>query len=235
MYLSTNGTKVEMDIKFCITSNAAFSHHTYPVIIPSLTACGVNASSIFFIEGGHINRTTSIQDGVNYIKTGHNSVEYTSLIDIVEHNMHADYWVLLHDTCRVGKDFFTLSQNIPDGCEKVALKHWPSMSIGAYKYSYLKKHTDRLMQIKNTDYSRDRVQHWKQWGIHNEDYMLWRESSSPCALYNPHLELREKFVVCEEAAWYNTNTTRRVEYYAQLDLYKSKANWHPKPWMEIDV
>ena len=133
------------------------------------------------------------------------------------------------------RDFAALIQNIPPETEKVALKHWPSMSIGAYKYTYLKKHTDRLMSIKNTDHSRERVQYWKQWGIDNEDYMLWRENSTPCALYNSHLEHRQKFLVVEEAPWYDSKVVRRVEYYPQLDLYKNKANWHPKPWMEIDV
>jgi hypothetical protein len=203
-----------MNIKICITSHLSFSHQTYPIIIPSLTACGINASDIFFIEGGHTTRSVIVKDGVNYIQADHNSIEYTSLIDIAEHSMHADYWVMLHDTCRVGKNFSKLITNIPDGADKVALKHWPSMSIGAYKYTYLKKHTDRLLQIKNTNYSRERIQYWKQWGIHNEDYMLWRESTTPCELYNPHLELREKFSVCNESPWYESSVPRRVEYYA---------------------
>lgn len=203
--------------------------------MPSLTASGVAASDIFFIEGGHTTRTVDTHNEVNYIKTDHNSIEYTSLIDIVEYSIEADYWIMLHDTCRVGKDFASLIKNIPSGCEKVALKHWPSMSIGAYKYTYLKKHYDRLMQIKNTDYSRERVQYWKQWGIHNEDYMLWREDSTECALYNTHLEPKEKFIIVNESPWYDSTVPRRVEYYPQLDLYKNKANWHPKQWMEIDV
>lgn len=223
-----------MNIKFCITSNVKFSKHTYSVIVPSLINCGIEESNIYFIEGGHINRTIEIKDKINYIKTAHNSVEYTSLIDIVEHDMQSDYWFLLHDTCRAGKNFFSLVKNIPNDCEKIALKHWPSMSIGAYKYSYLKKFTNRLMEIKNTDYNRDRIQQWKQWGIQNEDYMLWRESSTPCHLYNPHLN-KVEFAICNEPPWYDSGTFRRIEYFAQLDLYKSKANWHPKPWMEIDV
>jgi len=189
----------------------------------------------FFIEGGHLDRTVLIDKGVNYIKTNHNSVEYTSLIDIVEHKMESDYWVLLHDTCRVGDKFYELIKNIPHNCEKIALRDWPSMSIGTYRYTYLLRHIDRLMQIKNTKYDRNSIQRWKQWGIHNEDYMLWKETTTPCALYNSHLELKEKFLICNEPRWYDTNINRRIEYYPQLDLYKNKANWMAKNWMEIDV
>lgn len=222
-----------MHIKICITSNIQFSQHTYPIIVPSLIASGVNPTDIYFIEGGHTERSCKVQDGINYIRTNHNSVEYTSLIDIVEHNMESDYWFMLHDTCRVGGQFFNLIQNIPTGSPKVALRRHPAMSIGAYNYNYLKIHTDRLMQVKNTDYSRETVQYWKQWGIENEDFMLWKETSTPCIIYNPHIE--ENLQVIEEKPWYNTNTIRRVEYYPQLDLYKNKANWHAKPWMEIDA
>jgi len=223
------------NIKICITSNISFSNQTFPLIIPSLLSSGIKGEDIFFFEGGNYERTINIKDGINYIKTNHNSVEYTSLIDIVEHNMEADFWVLLHDTCRVGNCFNSLIQNIPHNSQKVALKHWPSMSIGAYSYQYLKANEERLKIIKNTDYSRDAVQRWKQWGIENEDYMLWKETSVKCDLYNSHLEHPQKFIVCDEPQWYSSNITRRVEYYPQLDLYKSKSNWEPKPWMEIDI
>ena len=224
-----------MDIKICITSNKSFSQQTYPVLIPSLLNSGIHPSSIYFIEGGHYTRTIESKDGINYIKTNHNSVEYTSLIDIVEYSMEAEYWFMLHDTCRVGPGFATLMTNIPEEAEKVALKTFPSMSIGAYKYTYLKKHMDRLMAIKNTDYSREAIQKWKQWGIYQEDFMLWCEKTTHCHLYNEHLTLPTQFQVINEPPWYVSTITRQIEYYPQLDIYKSKANWFPKPWMEIDV
>jgi hypothetical protein len=224
-----------MNIKICITSHHSFSNQTFPIIVPSLISSGIESKNIFFIEGGHTSRSIDITDNINYIKTNHNSIEYTGLIDIAEYSMESDYWIMLHDTCRVGKNFKSLIQNIPHGSDKVALKRWPSMSIGAYKYTYLKKQCDRLMNIKNTDYSREKIQYWKQWGIYNEDYMLWKEHTTDCALYNEHLELSDKFIVVDEQPWYYSKIKRRIEYYPQLDLYKNKANWQPKEWMEIDV
>jgi hypothetical protein len=224
-----------MDVKFCINSNVSFAKQTFPIITQSLINSGINPSDIFFIEGGNNVRSIEVIDNINYIKTAHNSFEYTSLIDIVEHSMVADYWVLIHDTCRVGEQFGKLVFNIPENCEKVALKDWPSMSIGAYKYSYLKNNEQRLMAIKNTDYSRDSIQQWKQWGVENEDYMLWKESSTRCDIYNQHLIPAEGFIIVNEPKWYDSNVIRRIEYYPQLDIYKNKSNWQQKCWMEIDI
>ena len=225
-----------MKIKICITSNKNFSHNTLPILLPSLKDSGIENEDILIVEGGFDERTVDIVDGMTHIKTNQNSIEYTCLIEIVEHQIESDYWFMMHDTCRVGSKFKELMYNIPINADKVALKTWPSMTIGAYKYEYLLNHKKRLMDIKNTDYSREKLQYWKQWGIHNEDYMLWRENQTPCHVYNPHLEHKDKFVVCDEPQWYkDSKTIRRVEYYPQLDLYKNKANWEPKPWMEIDV
>jgi hypothetical protein len=224
-----------MHIKFCISSNNNFSQQTFPVIIPSLLASGISPSDIYFIEGGHIYRSVSFTDGVNYIKTPNNSFDLTGLIDIVENSLQSDYWVLLHDTCRVGRDFYKLVKNIPHNCEKIALKRFPSMSIGAYKYSYLKKYEQKLLKAKNTNYDKDYLQQFKQWCIDNEDYMLWGEDNTACSIYNTHLHIPTNFVVVNESSWYKSNTQRRVEYYPQLDLYKSKSNWETKQRWEVDI
>jgi len=222
------------DIKICINSTKTFSQKTIPVLVPSLIESGVPSSKIYVFEGGNDKRETLEMDQYTLVKTNQNSMEYTGLIDIAEYEMESFYWFNIHDTCRVGKNFWKLLNNIPKNePDKIALWQHPSMSIASYKYSYLFKHRDRLLSIKNQDYSRDSLQKWKQWGIHAEDYMLYKLSDSPTVVYNPDLNLKN-YDIKKEESWYG-GVPRIIEYYPQLDLYKSKSNWKAKRWMEIDV
>jgi hypothetical protein len=221
-------------INICVNSTKNFSEKTLPVIIPSLIESGVNPEQIYVFEGGNDIREVISNETHILIKTNHNSMEYTGLIDIVENEMDSDYWFNIHDTCKVGKTFWSLVNKIPESFpDKIALWRHPSMSIGSYKYEYLLKHKSRLIEIKNQDYSRETLQKWKQWGIHSEDYMLYKLNDSPTIVYNPELNL-SSYDLKDEESWYD-GVPRRIEYYPQLDLFKSKSNWDAKPWMEIDV
>ena len=221
-------------INICVNSTKTFSEKTLPILIPSLIDSGVSPESIYVFEGGHDTREIINTDTHIMVKTDHNSMEYTGLIDIVENQMESDYWFNIHDTCRVGKKFWKLVNIIPDNFpDKIALWRHPSMSMGSYKYDYLMKHRNRLLEIKNQDYSRETLQKWKQWGIHSEDYMLYQLKDTPTIVYNPELNLSTYYLRNEES-WYG-GVSRIIEYYPQLDLYKSKSNWDAKPWMEIDV
>jgi len=149
--------------------------------------------------------------------------------------MVSDYWFNIHDTCKVGKNFKKLLYNIPNNLpEKIALRSHPSMSIGSYKYEYLIKHRQRLLDIKNTDYSRESLQHWKQKGIGMEDYMLYKLQDVDTFRYNPEIS-DSGWNIIDGEDWYQTNIKRRIEYHPTLDLYKSKSNWEVKSWMEIDL
>ena len=61
---------------------------------------------------------------------------------------------------------------------------------------------------------------WKDWGVWNEDYVLYRTDPPPL-VYPSKVPMEKKGI----NNWYNTNTTRVVEYYPGLDVYKNKANW----------
>lgn len=221
-------------INICVNSTKNFSEKTLPVIIPSLIESGVSPDQIYVFEGGNEIREVINNETHILIKTNHNSMEYTGLIDIVENEMDSDYWFNIHDTCKVGKKFWDLVNRIPKNFpDKISLWRHPSMSIGSYKYEYLLKHKSRLLEIKNQDYSRETLQKWKQWGIHAEDYMLYKLNDSPTIVYNPELNL-SSYDLKDEESWYG-GVPRRIEYYPQLDLFKSKSNWDAKLWMEIDV
>lgn len=224
-----------VQINICINSTKFFSEKTIPILLNSLLDSGINPKNIFVIEGGYDERVVTKEKNYTHIQTNQNSLEYTGLIDIVEYELKSDYWFNIHDTCKVGENFKELLYNIPDNFpDKLALRDHPSMSIGSYKYEYLLKHKQRLLDIKNTNYSRESLQMWKQRGIEMEDYMLYKLQDSPTFKYNLHIS-GEGWNIIENEDWYETNVKRRIEYHPTLDLYKSKSNWHVKSWMEIDL
>jgi len=222
-------------IKVCVNSTKDFSEKTLPIIIPSLIEAGINPEDIFVFEGGHYERLVIKKDTYTLIQTDNNTIDFTALIDIVENKLESDYWFYIHDTCKVGPQFKKLLYNIPESLpDKIALTPIYSMNIGLYKYQYLMKHRDRLLKIKNKDYSREGIQKSKMWGIHYEDYILHGLQDSTPNIYN--LDISHKPVILNERNWYNTDVKRRTEYHANLDLYKSKSNFSgPKDWMVIDL
>lgn len=170
------------------------------------------------------------------ICTPQNSFEYTPLIEIVEHNLTSPYWFLLHDTCIAGPAFKQLAYEPPTAFEKVAMKYSPSMSIGLYRMDYLMRHKDRLTAIKNMDSSPGALQAWKQWGVPNEDYMLWKLQDSPTGLYHPDKHGPDEWNYQGHSDVYKTGLPRRIEYFPQLDLFKAKSNWQGvQPTLCIDI
>jgi hypothetical protein len=222
------------ELKICVSSVKNYSDKTIPIIVPSLIESGVDPKKIYVFEGGNTERKILEYDTHTLIKTNHNTLEYTGLIDIVEYEMESDYWFNIQDTCRVGKNFWKLVNNIPNNYpDKISLRTWPSMSMGAIKYQYLIKHKNRLVEIKNKDYSRYSIQKLKNWAISEEDYMFHKLQDSLTCLYNPEMQL-EVYEHKKEDSWYG-GVPRIIEYYPQLDLYKSKSNWERKSLYEIDL
>jgi len=227
----------EGSIRFCISTCKKFAPHTIPVIIPSLLAAGIKQEEILIVNGGQTVRANTSYKGVPMLLTRQNSFEYTPLIEIVEHSMESQYWFLLHDTCIAGPLFKALAYEPPvEAPEKVAMKQTPSMSIGLYRYDYLMAHKERLMAIKNLDSSPEALQQWKQWGVPNEDYMLWKPQDVPCHIYHPDKHGPDEWNYQGHADPYGTGMQRRIEYFPQLDLIKAKSNWQGvQPHLCIDI
>jgi hypothetical protein len=223
-------------VHFCISTCQRFAAYTLPVIIPSLTRAGIGTSEILIVNGGCEDWRIDHYGDVPMICTPQNSFEYTPLIEIVEHNLTSSFWFLLHDTCIAGPAFKSLAYEPPEGFEKVAMKHTPSMSIGLYGMDYLMRHKDRLTAIKNMDSSPPALQAWKQWGVPNEDYMLWKLQDSPTGLYHPDKHGPDEWNYQGHADMYGTGMSRRIEYFPQLDLFKAKSNWQGvQPTLCIDI
>jgi hypothetical protein len=207
-------------IKIAIATNKNFYEKTLPIVINSLLLNGIEKNDIFVFNAGFDTDDIKNIDGIVHHYLSHNSYEYSPLIEICEKEIRSEYWFLLHDTCKVGPDFKTKLYNIPvDKPCKIALKTFPSMSIGLYSYEYLLSIKNKLYEIKNTDYSYESMKKWKLWGVPNEDYILWKTEPQPL-LYGT-----TEWNVVDYDNWYNTSLVRRTEYYPSLDLYKNKSNW----------
>jgi hypothetical protein len=227
---------MKVKIKIAIASSINFYQKSLHVIIPSLIECGIEKEDIHVFIAGWGSEGRQDNEGMTFYQLEHNSYEYSPLIEIVDKELKADYWFLIHDTCKVGPKFKKLIYNIPKNRpEKVAMRPTPSMSIGAYRYDYLMSCKDQLMNIRNTDLSVESLKKWKYWGVDAEDYILWKTSPDP-AVYDGFGE-EDKHHILGYENWYGTNTTRMIEYHPALDLYKNKSNWGQStgPNMIIDL
>jgi hypothetical protein len=227
---------MKVKIKIAIASSINFYQKSLHVIIPSLIECGIKKEDIHVFIAGWGSEGRQDNEGMTFYQLEHNSYEYSPLIEIVDKELKADYWFLIHDTCKVGPKFKKLIYNIPKNRpEKVAMRPTPSMSIGAYRYDYLMSCKDQLMNIRNTDLSVESLKKWKYWGVDAEDYILWKTSPDP-AVYDGFGE-EDKHHILGYENWYGTNTTRMIEYHPALDLYKNKSNWGQStgPNMIIDL
>jgi len=222
--------KMDTIIKIAIATNKNFYEKTLPIIIESLLLGGIDKEDIFVFNAGFEYDKKEIINGITYNYLSYNSYECSALIEICDKEIESEYWFLIHDTCKVGPKFKEKLYNIPDNMpDKIAMKTFPSMSIGLYKYKYLLSIKDKLMDIKNTDYSYKSMIKWKNWAVVNEDYILWKTKPEPI-LYGSI-----EFDIIDYENWYNTGLTRRTEYYPSLDIYKNKSNWGQSDNYEISI
>jgi hypothetical protein len=217
-------------LKIAVASNVHFYEHTLPIIIPSLIERGIEKDDIHIFVAGFDKYNYEQKDGIHFHYLNHNSYEYSPLIEIVDREIESEYWFLVHDTCKFGPNFKELLYNIPPGSVKLAMKPRPAMSMGTYRYDYLLSVKDKLMSIKNTDYSEQSMNHWKSWGVPNEDWIMWMTDPQPL-IYNNE----PNWSLIDNDNWYGTNTVRRTEYYHSLDLYKNKSNWGQSSELKRDI
>lgn len=210
-----------MKIKIAIASNKKFYQKSLPILLPTLFDAGIEKQDITVFIGGCDEEKQENKDGVDYYYLNYDNFELSALIAICDKQLVSDYWFLLHDTTKVGSRFKELLYSIPESNpEKIALKQFPAMSMGCYRYDYLLSVRDSLLNIRNTNFSPEHMKHVKVWAVNNEDFILWKHSPTP-SVY----EGDEWSMISSEENWYKTETLRCVEYYPSLDIYKNKANW----------
>lgn len=221
-----NNTK----IKFAISSHKNFYETTYPIIVNSLINSGVPKEDIYFFIGGfHSYEKRLDNNGINLYTTDHNSIDFTGLISVVDLNLEADYWYLLHDTCYVGNNFYNkvCSFDYKD-VDVVKMYSDVSMNIGAYKQSYLESIKNYLFEFKNQNYSLESIHHYKSVCVEKED--IFFNNAKSRLVYNNNLCITEG-----PSDYYQNGTLRIIEYYSDMDLYKIKANWAVKSQYELNL
>lgn len=166
------------------------------------------------------NYDISVEGNITYIKANHNSIDFTGLIALAElySNDINEYYLYLHDTCKVGPQFFEkLSKIQLDNVSSIHLTNYPSMNIGVYSQKLINLNKDILIQekcIKHEDLSV-----FKNKGVQQEDMIFKNDPNTKT------LDGDCNRVITGPTNYYKTGTMRIVEYYSNLDLYKIKANW----------
>ena len=217
-----------MKIKFTISSHINSYEKTYPLLAQSLLESGVPAEDIYFFIGGFYEYAKiENENGINVYQVNHNSIDLTGLISVVDLELHSDYWFLLHDTCKVGKQFYSKIKEFNYQSDTVALNdiRCASMNIGAYKMEYLYKIKQQLFQFKNQNYSADNMKLFKQLGIKYESIFL-----DKTYYYNYSLWTNNGI---EDV--YDTGVLRQVEVYPDIDLIKYKANYNVQDINNVEL
>ena len=209
-------------INICISTHKNYYKKTLPILITSLMKSGCLPEDIYVFCGGNDSFSSQkLKNGSNFFEVDYNSFDYTALIGIVDQDIEEENWFLLHDTCRVGNNFYELLKNNTDfSKDRIALKARPSMSMGFYRKSFLKENKDFLFSLKNKDYSDYGIDRAKGTAMGNEDALSWIYKTE-CTSY-PN---QSCITTHPDNNWYITSTNRIQEYYPHLDLYKLKANW----------
>ena len=213
-----------MKIRICVSTCKKYSQKTIPVLTSSLREAGFPLEDVLVVDGGYTHDRSLKLEGIDTLEVSHNSFDFTALIAVTEKRIESDFWLLLHDTCRVGPKFCSLLHAADFSYKKIALKPFPSMSIGLYSFDYLLQHTERIIREKNTDYSEEGLIKAKHTAIGHEDLLLWKTNDLPCGTFNKVGE-RDRITQSVDSGWYTTATDRIQEYYPQLDLFKLKGNW----------
>jgi hypothetical protein len=181
---------------------------------------------IIIIGGFYNNKNYEIKKdrNITYIYCYHNSIDFTGLITLVElfNDDIDEYYFYLHDTCRIGENFYKKLKSIQlTNVSSIKIKNRSSMNIGIYSQKIINKFKDFLLYKKNTDESR--CMEFKCIN-YNEDYIFENDDNNIILdNYNDH-------IYTGPTDYYKTGTMRIVEYFPNLDLYKMKANWGQGVW-----
>jgi hypothetical protein len=184
-----------------------------------------NNYEVIVVIGGFYEHTTyetkKVDNNITYIECNYNSIDFTSFIALVElfSSNVDDYYFYMHDTCRVGDNFYKKLKEIDlNGVSSIKIYRYASMNIGVYSQRLLNQSNDFLMSKKHM--SEVGIDDFKRYCISAEDYIFNNDPTnqildnlSGCIGYIPPHD------------YYGTGIMRCSEHYPNIDLYKMKANW----------
>ena len=187
----------------------------------------VNYLDVIVVIGGHynLNNYEIIQnENITYIHANHNSIDFTGLITLMElcNNDINEHYVYLHDTCKIGKNFYNKIKSIDlTNVSSIKINKHFSMNIGIYSQKIINEFKEFLLSKKNNN--ENECMNFKSVNF-NEDYIFNNDAN------NKLLDNYDGWNYTGPTDYYNTGTMRIVEYYPNLDLYKIKANWGQGTW-----
>jgi hypothetical protein len=204
-------------------SNIALQH-----LLESLKESDINYCDIIVVIGGYYNLsnyeiTKNENENITYIRANHNSIDFTGLIALLElyKNNTNEYYVYLHDTCKIGKDFYNKIKSLDlTNVTSIRINKPFSMNIGIYSQLIINNFETFLLSKKNTN--EDLCMKYKTENIYYEDY-IFKLDKNNIILENYNSQNHKNY--SGPIDYYKTGTMRYIEYYPNLDLYKMKANW----------
>ena len=202
-------------------SNIALQH-----LLESLKENDINYCDVIVVIGGHYNLNNyeiTKDENITYIRANNNSIDFTGLITLLElYNNTNEYYVYLHDTCKIGKNFYNKIKSIDlTNVSSIKINKNFSMNIGIYSQKIINEFNDFLLSKKNT--TENECMKYKSISA-NEDYIFNNDQN------NKVLDNYDGWNYTGPSDYYNTGTMRIVEYYPNFDLYKIKANWGQGTW-----
>lgn len=202
-------------------SNIALQH-----LLESFKENNIDCYDIIIVIGGYydLDNYIIIEDNkFTYIYANHNSIDFTGLITLMElYNDIDEYYLYLHDTCKIGKNFYNKIKSIDlTNVTSIKINKKFSMNMGIYSQKLINEFKQFLLTKKNTNESE--CIKFKIIDF-NEDYIFNNDKN------NIVLDNFDSWIHSEPVDYYNTGTMRIIEYYPNLDLYKLKANWGQGTW-----
>ena len=223
--------KENKKINICISTTKGYSEKTIPLLLDDLLENGFAYESIYVFEGGY-NYNKKINEKYNHYHVDHNSFDLTALISLIELKNdlgESDFWLLLHDTVRLTKNFKYLFNSLnTKNYDCLPLRNFPSMNIGVYSINYLAKNSNYLIQFKNQNYSVVGLQNCKLKAIHEEDYLFKNTTNR----ININSDM-ERFEKSKNITYFGKR--RKEEFYPQLGILKYKANYKFSEVWSIDL
>lgn len=210
-------------MRYAISSNKGFAPTTFPIIVQNLLDLGIPKDDIFFFEGGH-DAYEMVKGPVQHILVPHNSMDFNALLAINELGLCADRWFLLHDTCVLGHRFKDYVESFNHIHPATSLSTGLSMNVGSYSNEYLRTIKDTLFDMRNTG----DLAKYKAFLVSREDCFL-----NPFKQVSHYTNKIPTITHPEDI--YNNGVPRVTQYYHDVDLGKTKANWFPKESYELSL
>jgi hypothetical protein len=223
--------------KIVINTTKRFAPQTLPPLLESLSLAGFKKNEILIMSGGHSRRSRLLSNR-NHLKLPFDGIDYTAFAALAGNDFGSDYYFMMHDTTKAGKNFKEILFSIdPSPWEVIALRNKPSMNIGLYSAQYLKQKATLIEEIVTTDYSEESLHSLKVWNVENEDFVSWGQEQVSMTTYAELLACANNGIplILGKHDYYSNGVIRRVEYYKFLDFYKIKANWERRERYELNL